>query len=81
VFDGQTVAAITYDRRACVPIQKVAGLLSHDLMQLTGRTPFVSADIKHARNGIIIGLASSPKIAGLLKKNNINTTPITAANR
>jgi hypothetical protein len=76
VFDGQTVAAITYDRQADVPIQKVAGLLSHDLTQLTGRTPLVSANIKHGENGILVGLASSPKIAALLKKNNISTTPI-----
>lgn len=76
LFDGQTVAVITYDKQAGVPIQKVAALLSHDLTQLTGQTPLVSTDIKHAGNGIIVGLASSPKIAALLKKNNISATPI-----
>lgn len=76
VFDGQTVPAIAYDRQADVPIQKAAALLSHDLTQLTGRTPVVSPEVKKAGNGIIIGLVSSPYIATLLKKNGIGVTPI-----
>jgi len=76
VFDGQTVAAITYDRQADLPVRKVAGLLSHDLMQLTGRAPVAGADIKNAGNAVIIGLASSPGISALLKRNGISTTPI-----
>ena len=76
VFDGKTVAAITYDRQAEVPIQKVAALLSHDLTQLTGRTPLVGSNLKKTGNVVIIGLASSPYISALLKKNHISTTPI-----
>ena len=76
VFDGQTLAAITYDQQADVPVQKAAALLSHDLAQLTGHAPVVGADIKNKGNAVFIGLASSPKIAALLKKNGINTTKI-----
>lgn len=76
VFDGRTVAAITYDRQASAPIRKAAQLLSHDLMRLTGRTPVVRDSIRNAGDGIIIGLASSPYLAQLLRKNGISTTPI-----
>ena len=76
VFDGRTVAGISYDPRADVPIRKVAALLSHDLMRLTGRTPLVGADTSRAGDGIIIGLASSPYIARLLRRNGISARPI-----
>jgi hypothetical protein len=76
VFDGRTVAAITYDGTSSVPIRKAAELLSHDLTRLTGRTPVVAADIPNAGDGIIIGLASSPYVAQILRKNGISTTPI-----
>lgn len=76
VFDGQTVAAISYDAKADVPIRKAAALLSHDLTRLTGRMPVVGADVGNTGNGIIIGLASSPYIAMILHKNRISTTPI-----
>jgi len=76
VFDGRTVAAVTYEPRAAVPIRKAADLLSHDLTRLTGRTPVAGADVKSAGNGIIIGLAASPYIAELLRRNGISTRPI-----
>jgi hypothetical protein len=78
LFDGKTVAAIVYDRQSAVPIQKAAALLSHDLTQLTGQ--ICAADTAPGTpnaNGIIIGLASSPEMAALLKKNGINPDPIT----
>ena len=82
VFDGRTVAAITYEPGAEIPIRKAAALLSHDLTQLTGRTPTVGpasgngGNADDAGNGIIVGLASSPYIAKLLKQNGIGTGPI-----
>jgi hypothetical protein len=75
-FDGRTVAAITYDRRADVPIRKAAALLSHDLTRLTGRTPIVGPQLESAGDGIVVGLATSPYIAQLLHKNGISTAPI-----
>jgi len=77
LFDGQSVAAISYDRQAGTPIQKAAELLAHDLTQLTGRSPVIGTDLKSATgNGVIVGLASSPSIAALLRKNSISTAAI-----
>ena len=76
VFDGSSVAAIIYDPQAEVPIRKAAALLSHDLTRLTGRTPVVGADPGKGGNGIIIGLATSPYIAQLLRRNGISAAPI-----
>lgn len=75
-FDGQRVAAITYDPQAGVPIQKAADLLSHDLTQLTGHAPVVTANMTSGGDGIIVGLASSPYIAQLLRRNGISTVPL-----
>ena len=77
LFDGNSVAAIAYDQQSGIPIQKAAALLSHDLTQLTGRTPALIAGFKNAEgDGVVIGLASSPEIAALLKRNHISTAPI-----
>ena len=76
VFDGHAVAAIAYDRHATVPIRKAAALLSHDLTRLTGRTPVTGVQRHDAGNEVIIGLASSPYIAKLLRQNGISTAPI-----
>ena len=76
VFDGHRVVAITYDRQADVPIRNAAALLSHDLTRLTGRAPVVGAEITGAGDGVIVGLASSPYIAQLLRRNGIGTAPI-----
>ena len=76
VFDGRTVAAIRYGREADVPIRKAADLLSHDLTRLTGRTPVVGTDMGNAGDAIIIGLASSPYMAQLLRRNGLSTAPI-----
>lgn len=76
VFDGRTAAAVSYGPRADVPIQKAAALLSHDLTRLTGRTPVVGGPIASGGNGIIIGLASSPYVAQLLRRNGISAAPI-----
>ena len=78
VFDGRTVAAITYGRQASVPIQKAAALLSHDLTRLTGQTPVVAVEGQSSGtgDGIIIGLASSPYVAKLLRQNGISAIPI-----
>lgn len=77
LFDGNSVASIAYDQQSGIPIQKAAALLSHDLTQLTGRTPTLNAGFKNADgNGVVIGLATSPQIAALLKRNHISTAPI-----
>lgn len=77
LFDGKTVASIVYDGQGGTPIRKAAQLLSHDLSHLTGRTPVTARKQSGlSGNGIIIGLAASPEIAALLKKNGISAKPI-----
>ena len=77
LFDGKDVAAIIYDQQAGVPIQKAAALLSRDMTQLTGHIPTVgNTPGSTEANGIIIGLASAPDMAALLRKNGINPDSI-----
>ena len=77
LFDGNRLAAIVYDKDSGVPIAKAAQLLAHDLKALSGRAPAVMSDITTARdNAVVIGLASAPKIAAILKTNRISTAPI-----
>lgn len=77
LFDGKSVATIAHDQQSGIPIEKAAALLSHDLTQLTGRTPTLNAGFREGDgNGIVIGLATSPQIAALLKRNHISTAPI-----
>jgi hypothetical protein len=77
LYDGRTVASVSYDGASGTPVRKAAELLSHDLSQLSGHRPLVAPDLKVAKGaGVIVGLASSPEIAALLKRNHISTTAI-----
>ncbi len=77
LYDGKTVAAVVYDSASGTPIAKSAELLSHDLKALSGQEPSVTADFSAPKGtGVIVGLANSPAISALLKKNNIATAPI-----
>ncbi|MDE2161801.1 MAG: glycosyl hydrolase 115 family protein [Alphaproteobacteria bacterium] len=77
LFDGKAVASIVYDASGGVPIAKAAELLSHDLTSLSGHKPVVTSSLTAANGAaVVIGLASSPKIAAILKANNISTDPI-----
>lgn len=76
-FDGTTVQFVMYDDAGGAPIAKVADLLKHDLTALTGRETAVASTFKGARgDGVIIGLATSPRIAAVLAANKIGTAPI-----
>jgi len=75
LFDGKTVAAVSYDKDSGVPIAKAAELLAHDLTALTGKQPVLSTSLP-AGTAILIGRADSPAIAAVLKANAIDTAPI-----
>lgn len=77
LYDGRAVAAVVPDGAGGAPVRKAAELLAHDLTQLSGHAPVLSADPRQASgNGVIVGLASSPSIAALLRQNGISTAPI-----
>jgi len=77
LFDRHGPATVVYDKDSGTPIAKAAELLSHDMQSLSGAAPAMSSDVATADgNAVVIGLASSPKIAALLKANNISTAPI-----
>jgi len=77
LYDGKTVASVVYDIASGTPVRKSAELLSHDLTQLSGHRPALTADFKAGKGtGVIVGLASSPAITALLKKNAISTAAI-----
>ena len=77
LYNGGSVASVVYDSASGVPMRKAAELLSHDLTELSGRKPLVAPDLRVAKGpGVIIGVASSPAIATLLKKNGISTAAI-----
>jgi hypothetical protein len=77
LYDGHQVATVVYDPTSGVPIRKAAELLGHDLSQLSGQVPVVTGDLAAPHgDGVIVGLASSPAIAQLLRQNHIATAPI-----
>lgn len=77
LYDGRAVASVAYDPAGGAPIRKAAELLSRDLRQLSGRVPELGAGITSGHGtGVIIGLASSPLIAELLRKNGLSTVAI-----
>jgi hypothetical protein len=76
LFDQHGMASVVYDKDSGTPIAKAAELLSHDLKALSGLAPVVTPEFAAQGGAIVIGLASSPKIAALLKANNVSTTPI-----
>lgn len=74
LFDGQHLASVVYDDNGGTPFRNVAMLLSHDLSRLSGRHPHVAQSYAGiGGNAVIIGLASSPRMAALLRKNGIGT--------
>jgi hypothetical protein len=76
-FDVTSVQTVIYDGAGGVPIAKVAGLLEHDLAATSGREPQITSNFQRATGaGIIIGLASSPRIAAILAADKISTSPI-----
>ena len=77
LFSHEGLAAVVFDKDSGAPIAKAAGLLAHDLQSLSGNATTVSSDMKTVKgNAVLIGLASAPKIAALLKANKISTEPI-----
>ena len=78
LYDGARVASIVYDEAGGTPLRKAAELLSHDFKDLSGRDAVVTSDEQVPNDvGVIIGLASSPDIATLLRRNGISAAPIT----
>jgi hypothetical protein len=73
LFDGKSLAAITYDGNA--PIAKAAALLAHDLGAVSGRKPSIGTSLP-AGTTVLIGRYDSPVIAAILKANAIDTKPI-----
>jgi hypothetical protein len=75
LFDGKSVAGVTYDPGAGMPIAKAADLLAHDLNALSGRKPSVGTSLPNG-TAVLIGRADSPSIAAVLKANGVDTAPI-----
>ncbi len=77
LYDGRTVTRVAYDSASGTPVRKAAELLSRDLAQLTGHEPVVAPDFNAGRGtGVIVGIASSPAIAALIRKNHLSTAAI-----
>ncbi|MGO4376633.1 glycosyl hydrolase 115 family protein [Pseudoduganella sp. RAF53_2] len=77
LYDGQTLASVAYDPDGGAPIRKAAELLSHDLQQISDRKPDIEAGVAAGHGtGVIVGLASSPRIAELLRKNGLSSSAI-----
>ncbi|MDX3899271.1 MAG: glycosyl hydrolase 115 family protein [Sphingobium sp.] len=77
LYDGHSVASVVYDGTSGTPVRKAAELLTRDLAQLSGHAPVVTSNSKMARGtGVIVGLASSPAIAALLRQNHLSTAAI-----
>jgi hypothetical protein len=77
LFDGGAAPTVVHDDSHALPLAKAADLLARDLTALTGKAPVVTA--RTAGKGgpvVIIGLASAPAIARLLKANHIDPSPI-----
>lgn len=77
LFDGHAVASVIYDQDSGAPIAKASELLAHDLRALSGRAPAMRANRENATgDAILVGLASAPKIAAILRANRISTAPV-----
>lgn len=77
LYDGGTVARVGYDPAGGAPIRKAAELLAGDLQHLTGRAPDIGQGVASGHGtGVIVGLASSPLIAELLRKNGLSAATI-----
>jgi hypothetical protein len=77
LFDQHGLVSVVYDQDSGKPIVKAAELLSHDLKSLSGTAPMTTADDGAVKgNAVVIGLASSPRIAALLKANHVSTAAI-----
>ncbi len=77
LFGHDGLTAVVYEKGSETPIAKSADLLAHDLTALSGVVPAVSSDFTAVKaNAVLIGLASAPEVAALLKANNISSVPI-----
>jgi hypothetical protein len=76
LFDGGEAPHIVHDDARAAPLAKAADLLAHDLSALTGKAATVTTRARADGPTVIVGLASSPTIAKLLKANGISATPI-----
>jgi hypothetical protein len=77
LYDGRIVAGVVYDAASGTPVRKAAELLSHDLSQLSGHVASIGpADQPLKGNGVIVGLASSPAIAALLRRNHLSAASL-----
>jgi hypothetical protein len=79
LYDGRAVPTVIYDAESGAPVRKAAELLSRDLTDLSGHEVVAATTDGRAPtgNGVIVGLASSPRIAALLRKNGLSAAPIT----
>jgi hypothetical protein len=77
LFDGREVASIVSDTPQNTPLSRAGRLLAGDLAKLTGRRPsIVSSSEKTGRMAVMVGLASDPAVAAVLRVNNISAAPI-----
>lgn len=77
LYDGHAVATVVYDGAGGTPMHKAADMLAGDLARLSGQSPAVLSDMAQARGtGVIVGGASSPGIAALLRANHLSTAAI-----
>jgi len=77
LFDGTVTPTIVHDDTRAAPLAKAASLLAHDLDGLTGKATTTLMHVPRTHGPvIIIGLASAPAIARLLRANGIDPAPI-----
>jgi hypothetical protein len=77
LFDGTAIQSVVYDDAGGTPIANAAKLLRRDLTSLCGRSPAVTSNQQGIRgDGVIIGLAASPRIKAILAANHISAAPI-----
>ena len=77
LYDGGAAPAIVHDDAGAPPLSKAADMLARDLAALTGKTPTVARTLPAAPAPVVvIGLATSPTVARLLKANGIDPSPI-----
>jgi hypothetical protein len=77
IFDHGAAPQVAASAQADTPLAKAAELLAHDLKALTGQDVPTVQTAQGGRGGtVMIGLADSPEMAGLLKANGIDPAPI-----
>lgn len=77
LFDGKAALTIVHDDTNAAPLARAADLLARDIAALTGKQPQITTESAGAAGPeIIVGLASSPRIAALLKANGLSAASI-----